>query len=78
MHLNHIKHDNKISHPYYSPLLFKADVSPLTDVLSAMNMRSCLIFPSATVAHSGKYICHVLESVQDQTASASVNITVLG
>ncbi|XP_019109315.2 platelet-derived growth factor receptor beta [Larimichthys crocea] len=54
-----------------------ADVSPLTDVLSAMNMRSCLIFPSATVAHSGKYICHVLESVQDQTASASVNITVL-
>ncbi|TKS72410.1 Platelet-derived growth factor receptor beta [Collichthys lucidus] len=54
-----------------------ADVSPLTDVLSAMNMRSCLIFPSATVADSGKYICHVLESVQDQTASASVNITVL-
>lgn len=53
------------------------EVEPLTDVLSAMNMRSCLIFPQATVAHSGKYVCHVHEGVQDQTASASVNITVL-
>uniref|UniRef100_A0A8C4GL34 receptor protein-tyrosine kinase n=1 Tax=Dicentrarchus labrax TaxID=13489 RepID=A0A8C4GL34_DICLA len=50
---------------------------PLTDVLSAMNMRSCLIFPRATVAHSGNYVCHVHEGVQDQTASAMVNITVL-
>uniref|UniRef100_A0A672J2P1 receptor protein-tyrosine kinase n=1 Tax=Salarias fasciatus TaxID=181472 RepID=A0A672J2P1_SALFA len=53
------------------------EVEPLTDVLSAMNMRSCLIFPLATVAHSGKYVCRVHEGVQDQTASASVNITVL-
>ncbi|XP_073342514.1 platelet-derived growth factor receptor beta [Pagrus major] len=53
------------------------EVEPLTDVLSAMNMRSCLIFPRATVAHSGNFICHVHEGVQDQTASASVNITVL-
>uniref|UniRef100_A0A3Q4AID1 receptor protein-tyrosine kinase n=2 Tax=Mola mola TaxID=94237 RepID=A0A3Q4AID1_MOLML len=50
---------------------------PLTDVLSTMSMRSCLIFPRATVAQSGNYICHVHESVQDQKASASVNITVL-
>ncbi|XP_029961285.1 platelet-derived growth factor receptor beta [Salarias fasciatus] len=55
----------------------EVEVEPLTDVLSAMNMRSCLIFPLATVAHSGKYVCRVHEGVQDQTASASVNITVL-
>ncbi|XP_057705660.1 platelet-derived growth factor receptor beta [Corythoichthys intestinalis] len=54
-----------------------ADVEPLTDVLSAMSMRSCLIFPRATPALSGNYVCHVHEGVQDQTASASVNITVL-
>uniref|UniRef100_A0A8C5DK09 receptor protein-tyrosine kinase n=1 Tax=Gouania willdenowi TaxID=441366 RepID=A0A8C5DK09_GOUWI len=53
------------------------EVEPLTDVLSAMNMRSCLIFPRTTVAHSGKYVCQVHEGVQDQTASASINITVL-
>lgn len=53
-------------------------VKPLTDVLSPTSMRSYLIYPNATVAHSGGYDCHVLESVQDQTASASVNITVLG
>lgn len=41
-------------------------------------MRSCLVFPHATVAHSGTYICHVLESIQDQAAYASVNVTVLG
>uniref|UniRef100_A0A8D3CCY8 receptor protein-tyrosine kinase n=1 Tax=Scophthalmus maximus TaxID=52904 RepID=A0A8D3CCY8_SCOMX len=52
-------------------------VEPLTDVLSAMSMRSYLIFPRTTVAHSGNYVCHVHEGVQDQTASASVNITVL-
>ncbi|XP_041845675.1 platelet-derived growth factor receptor beta-like [Melanotaenia boesemani] len=52
-------------------------VEPLRNVLSAMSMRSCLIFPSATVAHSGSYVCHVHEGVQDQNASASVSITVL-
>lgn len=41
-------------------------------------MRSCLVFPHATVAHSGTYVCHVLESIQGQTAYASVNVTVLG
>lgn len=53
------------------------DVEPLTDVLPNMNMRSFLIFPHATVANSGNYVCHVHEPVQDQTVSASVNITVL-
>lgn len=53
------------------------EVEPLTDVLSSMNMRSCLIFPQASVVHSGKYKCHVREGVQEQTASASINITVL-
>lgn len=52
-------------------------VEPLTDVLSAMSMRSCLIFSQTTTAHSGNYICHVHEGVQDQTASSSVTITVL-
>ncbi|CAN9514948.1 unnamed protein product [Ophioblennius macclurei] len=60
-----------------TPQREEVNVEPLTDVLSAMNMRSCLIFPEATAAHSGEYVCHVHEGVQDQTASASVNITVL-
>ncbi|KAK5864853.1 hypothetical protein PBY51_016060 [Eleginops maclovinus] len=53
------------------------EIEPLTDVLPNMNMRSCLIFPHAMVANSGNYVCHVYEGVQDQTASASINITVL-
>uniref|UniRef100_A0A3B4AYB0 receptor protein-tyrosine kinase n=1 Tax=Periophthalmus magnuspinnatus TaxID=409849 RepID=A0A3B4AYB0_9GOBI len=48
-----------------------------TEVLSSMIMRSCLIFPQVSVIHSGNYRCHVHEGVQDQTASASINITVL-
>ncbi|XP_054453535.1 platelet-derived growth factor receptor beta isoform X2 [Anoplopoma fimbria] len=52
-------------------------VDPLTEFLPVMYMRSCLIFPQATVAHSGNYVCHVHESIQDQKASASINITVL-
>ncbi|XP_023251938.1 platelet-derived growth factor receptor beta [Seriola lalandi dorsalis] len=44
---------------------------------AAMKMHSYLIFPRATMAHSGNYVCHALDSVLDQTASASVNITVL-
>lgn len=59
-------------------LLQDVTVEPLTDVLSPMNMRSCLIFPYVTTASSGNYVCHVRESVQDQSASASINITVLG
>ncbi|KAK2849202.1 hypothetical protein Q5P01_009036 [Channa striata] len=55
----------------------EVEVEPLTDIMSNMNMRSCLIFSRATVAHSGNYICHAHESVQGHTASASVNISVL-
>ncbi|XP_030594711.1 platelet-derived growth factor receptor beta [Archocentrus centrarchus] len=53
------------------------DIEPLTDVLSAMSMRSCLIFSHTTVDNSGNYACYVHEGVQDQSAFASINITVL-
>ncbi|XP_044219254.1 platelet-derived growth factor receptor beta [Thunnus albacares] len=53
------------------------EVEPLTDVLTATIMRSCLIFPQAQMVNSGIYACHVQEGVLDQTASASINITVL-
>ncbi|XP_033829496.1 platelet-derived growth factor receptor beta [Periophthalmus magnuspinnatus] len=53
------------------------EVGHQTEVLSSMIMRSCLIFPQVSVIHSGNYRCHVHEGVQDQTASASINITVL-
>uniref|UniRef100_A0A7N8XWM8 receptor protein-tyrosine kinase n=1 Tax=Mastacembelus armatus TaxID=205130 RepID=A0A7N8XWM8_9TELE len=52
-------------------------IDMLTDTLTNTDVRSYLIFPHATVAHSGNYVCHVHENVQDQTASASINITVL-
>lgn len=61
------------------PFVFKiVKHKPETVVLSATTMRSCLVFPHATVAHSGTYVCHAHESTQDQKAFASVNITVLG
>lgn len=41
-------------------------------------MRSCLIYPYATVAHGGTYVCQFQESMKGQTAYASVNVTVLG
>lgn len=41
-------------------------------------MRSCLAVSKATLANTGQYVCHVHESVQDQRATANVNITVLG
>ncbi|XP_043112979.1 platelet-derived growth factor receptor beta [Puntigrus tetrazona] len=53
------------------------DVEPLTDVLSSMSMRSCLNITDVTLARSGQYVCHVHEGVEDQRASASINITVL-
>lgn len=53
-------------------------VEPLTEFLPGTTMRSCLVFPRATLAHGGSYACHVHDSIQDQTASASVNVTVLG
>ncbi|XP_041653057.1 platelet-derived growth factor receptor beta [Cheilinus undulatus] len=62
-----------LSFSWYIP---NREIEPFTEELSTM-VRSCLIFPQTTVAHSGNYICHVHESVQDQTASASINITVL-
>ncbi|KAG7465192.1 hypothetical protein MATL_G00173670 [Megalops atlanticus] len=54
-----------------------AIIEPLTDVLSATSMRSCLIIPNATVDNSGEYLCHVHESVQDQRASDAIFIRVL-
>ncbi|XP_030621486.1 platelet-derived growth factor receptor beta [Chanos chanos] len=53
------------------------DIEQLTDVLSAMKMRSCLNITHTTLANSGQYVCHVHEGVLDQRASASINITVL-
>ncbi|XP_008275960.1 platelet-derived growth factor receptor beta [Stegastes partitus] len=53
------------------------DIEPLTDVFSSTSMRSCLIYPYAQLANSGNYVCRVHEGVLGQTASASVNITVL-
>ncbi|XP_041710466.1 platelet-derived growth factor receptor beta-like isoform X1 [Coregonus clupeaformis] len=52
-------------------------IEPLTDVLSSQRMRSCLIVSKATLANTGQYVCHVHEGVQDQSATANVNITVL-
>lgn len=71
---------------HYSPLVETCifllsrltKVEPETDMLSATSMRSYLIFPRATVAHSGKYVCRVDENVKGLSASASINITVLG
>ncbi|XP_029367799.1 platelet-derived growth factor receptor beta isoform X2 [Echeneis naucrates] len=63
---------------YFSWDIPNSEVEPETDVqLPAMKMHSCLIFPNATVAHSGNYVCHVHDSVQDQMAFASINIKVL-
>lgn len=72
---DHFQSDDKMSIPGF---LKNVEVKPLTDVLPAMNMRSSLMFPRAMVAQSGNYFCHVREDVQEQTASASINITVLG
>ncbi|XP_021336701.1 platelet-derived growth factor receptor beta isoform X1 [Danio rerio] len=52
-------------------------IEPLTDVLSSMSMRSCLNITDVSLDRSGQYVCHVHEGVQDQRASASINITVL-
>uniref|UniRef100_A0A3Q3JWT3 receptor protein-tyrosine kinase n=1 Tax=Monopterus albus TaxID=43700 RepID=A0A3Q3JWT3_MONAL len=62
---------------YFSWDIPKREVEALTDVLSALLVRSFLIFPSVTVAHSGQYVCHVRESVHDQDATAAIAITVL-
>uniref|UniRef100_A0AAZ3S556 receptor protein-tyrosine kinase n=1 Tax=Oncorhynchus tshawytscha TaxID=74940 RepID=A0AAZ3S556_ONCTS len=50
---------------------------PLTDVLSSQKMRSRLIVSKVTLANTGQYACHVHEGVQDQRATANVNITIL-
>ncbi|CAL8308611.1 unnamed protein product [Arctogadus glacialis] len=47
-----------------------------TDVLSPTSMRSCLLFPHATPAHSGTYVCQVHEGVQGHQARAQVQVTV--
>ncbi|XP_010895133.2 platelet-derived growth factor receptor beta isoform X1 [Esox lucius] len=51
-------------------------VKPTTDVLP-QSMRSYLWFATATLANAGQYVCLVLDVVQDQTATANINITVL-
>ncbi|KAF7702315.1 platelet-derived growth factor receptor beta [Silurus meridionalis] len=54
------------------------DVEILTDIISAtMSMRSFLNISQTTLAHTGQYICHVQESVGNQRASISIDITVL-
>uniref|UniRef100_H3D9P7 receptor protein-tyrosine kinase n=1 Tax=Tetraodon nigroviridis TaxID=99883 RepID=H3D9P7_TETNG len=50
---------------------------PQTDIISATTMRSCLVFPHATVAHSGTYVCRAVEGIQNQATNASINISVL-
>ncbi|XP_031425684.1 platelet-derived growth factor receptor beta [Clupea harengus] len=52
-------------------------VEPVTDPLSRTVMRSYLNLAHATPADAGMYVCHVRESVSEQTASTSINITVL-
>uniref|UniRef100_A0A8C8HHL0 receptor protein-tyrosine kinase n=1 Tax=Oncorhynchus tshawytscha TaxID=74940 RepID=A0A8C8HHL0_ONCTS len=52
-------------------------IEPLTDILLSQSMRSCLTVSKATLANTGQYVCHVHESVQDQRATANINITVL-
>uniref|UniRef100_A0A3Q1ETU5 receptor protein-tyrosine kinase n=1 Tax=Acanthochromis polyacanthus TaxID=80966 RepID=A0A3Q1ETU5_9TELE len=52
-------------------------VLPVTEDLSSTSMRSCLIYPPARLAQGGNFVCNVHEGIQDQTASASINITVL-
>uniref|UniRef100_A0A4W5KR03 receptor protein-tyrosine kinase n=1 Tax=Hucho hucho TaxID=62062 RepID=A0A4W5KR03_9TELE len=52
-------------------------IEPLTDVLSSQKMRSRLIVSKVTLANTGQYACHVHEGVQDQRATANVNITIL-
>ncbi|KAI5626817.1 platelet-derived growth factor receptor beta isoform X1, partial [Silurus asotus] len=54
------------------------NVEILTDIISAtMSMRSFLNISQTTLAHTGQYICHVQESVGNQRASISIDITVL-
>ncbi|KTG07032.1 hypothetical protein cypCar_00030481 [Cyprinus carpio] len=53
------------------------DIEPLTDILSSMSMRSFLNITDVSVDRSGQYVCYVQEGVQNQRASASINITVL-
>ncbi|KAK2890740.1 hypothetical protein Q8A67_013383 [Cirrhinus molitorella] len=52
-------------------------IEPLTDFLSATNMRSCLNITDVSLDRSGQYVCHVHEGVENHKASASINITVL-
>ncbi|TRY91336.1 hypothetical protein DNTS_030142 [Danionella cerebrum] len=53
------------------------DVEPLTDILSSNSIRSFLNITDVTLARSGEYVCHIDEGVKEQSASASINITVL-
>ncbi|KAJ8266013.1 hypothetical protein GJAV_G00124920 [Gymnothorax javanicus] len=52
-------------------------IEPLTDFLRDNSLRSCLDIPNATLADSGRYVCQVQESLQGQSATDSISITVL-
>ncbi|KAL2088692.1 hypothetical protein ACEWY4_015591 [Coilia grayii] len=54
-------------------------VSVLTEMqqLSRTVWRSQLYLPQVTPGDAGLYVCHVRESVTEQVASASINVTVL-
>ncbi|KAJ8348147.1 hypothetical protein SKAU_G00267360 [Synaphobranchus kaupii] len=41
------------------------------------SLRSCLVIPNATLGDSGQYVCHVQDSLQGQSATDSISITVL-
>uniref|UniRef100_A0A8C1PAC5 receptor protein-tyrosine kinase n=1 Tax=Cyprinus carpio TaxID=7962 RepID=A0A8C1PAC5_CYPCA len=53
------------------------DIEPFTDIPSSRSMRSYLSITDVSLARSGQYVCNVYEGVQNQKASASINITVL-
>ncbi|XP_061104771.1 platelet-derived growth factor receptor beta-like isoform X2 [Conger conger] len=54
-------------------------IEPLTDFLPGRekSLRSCLIIPNVTQGDSGRYVCRVQESLQGQSATDSISITVL-
>ncbi|KAL0974038.1 hypothetical protein UPYG_G00214570 [Umbra pygmaea] len=66
-----------VSFDWDYPNRYVNPIEPLTDVLSAQYVRSCLIIPKATLANAGQYVCYVKEGVEEQRANASVDITVL-
>ncbi|XP_064207920.1 platelet-derived growth factor receptor beta-like isoform X2 [Anguilla rostrata] len=52
-------------------------IEPLTEFLPGNSLRSCLVIPNATLGDSGQYVCRVQESLQGQSATDSISVTVL-